>query len=61
MKAQTDFSNSEDTDRLSVRRSVLVWVFGAVLGWMIAVVAVYSLIRDTEDQPPALKAQQQRR
>ncbi len=35
---------------MSVRNSLLVWVSGAVLGWVVAVVAIYSLLR-ASDQP----------
>lgn len=32
-------------DRLSIRTSVIVWLSGAVLGWVVAVLVVYSIIR----------------
>lgn len=57
MQAMNDMSDSGDKDRLSWRNSVLVWVSGAVLGWVVAVVAVYSVIRTEEDaliaRPPS--------
>src|SRR5690606_3867266 len=60
MQAMNNISDQDDKDRLSWRNSVLVWVSGAVLGWVIAVVAVYSVIRTEEashmaQQPAALE------
>lgn len=48
MQAMNNISDQDDKDRLSWRNSVLVWVSGAVLGWVIAVVAVYSVLRTEE-------------
>lgn len=42
--------NLEDKgNRMSLRGSFLVWVFSAVAGWAVAVVAVYTLIREDGD------------
>ncbi len=49
MVAMSKLSQDNEADRMSMRNSLLVWVFGAVLGWVVAVVAVYSVIRDNED------------
>lgn len=32
-------------DRLSIRTSIIVWLGGAVLGWVAAVLAIYSVLR----------------
>ena len=32
----------------SLRKSIVVWIAGAVLGWVIAVVTVYNALRTTE-------------
>jgi hypothetical protein len=60
MQAMNNISDHDEKDRLSWRNSVLVWVSGAVLGWVIAVVAVYSVIRTEEAnhmaQPPAAQS-----
>ncbi len=45
----SDFSKQDDQERMSLRNSLLVWVFGAVLGWAVAVVAVYGIIRSSDD------------
>lgn len=45
----SEISDREDQDRMSVRHSLLVWVSGAVLGWVVAVVAIYGLLRDTDE------------
>lgn len=39
--------------RLSPRKSLLVWVSGMFLGWGIAVVLVYQLIRTSDVAPTA--------
>lgn len=39
----------QDEERMSLRNSLLVWVFGAVLGWAVAVVAVYGIIRSADE------------
>jgi len=49
MEAMTDLSNNDDHDRMSLRNSLLVWVFGAVLGWVVAVVAIYTIIRTADN------------
>lgn len=46
----SEISRKHEQERLSLRNSLLVWVFGAVLGWAVAVVAVYGIIR-TADEP----------
>ncbi|RMF07528.1 MAG: hypothetical protein D6763_12140 [Alphaproteobacteria bacterium] len=38
-----------DKERMSVRNSLLVWVSGAVLGWVVAVVAIYGLLRASDE------------
>jgi len=40
--------NSKD-DRLSMRHSLMVWVAGAVLGWVVAVVSVWTALNTTTD------------
>lgn len=45
----SDISKQNDRERMSLRNSLLVWVFGAVLGWAVAVVAVYGIIRTADD------------
>ncbi|MAU41790.1 MAG: hypothetical protein CMF31_09220 [Kordiimonas sp.] len=42
--------DNNDQNRLSLRHSVLVWVAGAVLGWVVAVVSVYSALRVPENE-----------
>lgn len=32
-------------NRLSIRTSIVVWLGGAVLGWVVAVLAIYSVLR----------------
>ncbi len=36
-------------DRLSMRHSLMVWVAGAVLGWVVAVVSVWTALNTTEN------------
>jgi len=38
-------SGPEDNEPLSIRRSIIVWIAGAVLGWVIAVVTIYGVLR----------------
>lgn len=45
----SEISKQDDLERMSLRNSLLVWVFGAVLGWAVAVVAVYGIIRTADD------------
>jgi len=40
--------NSKD-DRLSMRHSLMVWIAGAVLGWVVAVVSVWTALNTTAD------------
>lgn len=49
MEAMGEVSENDDAERMSMRNSLLVWVSGAVLGWVVAVVAVYSALRTDED------------
>jgi len=46
----TDMRNIEDKkeDRLSMRNSLMVWVAGAVLGWVIAVASVWTALNNTD-------------
>ncbi|MDA5193610.1 hypothetical protein [Govanella unica] len=53
MEAMGNLSQDDNSNRMSMRNSLLVWVFGAVLGWAVAVVAVYSIIRDEGDRAVA--------
>ena len=46
----SEVSEKSDPSRMSLRHSLLVWVSGAVLGWVVAVVAIYSILR-TGDEP----------
>jgi NADH:ubiquinone oxidoreductase subunit 6 (subunit J) len=46
----SEVSEKSDQERMSIRHSLLVWVSGAVLGWVVAVVAIYSILR-TSDEP----------
>ncbi|PHZ86065.1 hypothetical protein [Paremcibacter congregatus] len=39
--------NSKE-DRLSMRHSLIVWVAGAVLGWVVAVVSVWTALNTTD-------------
>jgi hypothetical protein len=43
---QTNYKNN--SGRLSMRTSILVWTAGIMLGWGIAVVTAYVLIRNHE-------------
>lgn len=49
MEAMGEFSENDGSERMSMRNSLLVWVSGAVLGWVVAVIAVYSALRTDED------------
>ncbi len=40
--------NSTPQDRLSMRKSVLIWIAGAMLGWVFAFVGIYSFLRFTD-------------
>ena len=42
-------------NRLSMRNSLMVWVAGAVLGWVVAVVSVWSALNTTVDSSIAQK------
>lgn len=37
--------NNDKDDKLSIRTSIIVWLSGAVLGWVVAVLAVYAILR----------------
>lgn len=43
-------NNTQDKNmnRLSMRHSIMVWVAGAILGWFVAVVSVWSVLKTTE-------------
>ncbi len=43
-----DNNTLRKSDRLSIRTSVFVWLGGAVLGWVVAVIAIYTLLRAPE-------------
>lgn len=60
MSKTTDY---DDNERMTVRNSLLVWVSGAVIGWVVAVMVIYSALRapdepmmaeDNRQNPPAL-------
>lgn len=36
-------------DRLSMRHSLMVWIAGAVLGWVVAVVSVWTALNTTNN------------
>lgn len=36
------------SDRLSMRHSLMVWIAGAILGWVVAVVSVWSALNTTD-------------
>ncbi len=36
-------------ERLSMRNSIMVWVAGAVLGWIVAVVSVWTALSTTDN------------
>lgn len=59
MEAMENLSQDDGGNRMSMRNSLLVWVFGAVLGWVVAVVAVYSIIRDEGDRVIAGQVKQE--
>lgn len=62
----TDTKENTDTkkERLSMRHSIMVWVAGAVLGWVVAVASVWTALNTTDsnmaknDMPEAEKLQQ---
>jgi len=41
-------AQEEKTNRLSMRHSIMVWVAGAILGWFVAVVSVWGVLRTGE-------------
>ncbi|WP_321389626.1 hypothetical protein [Emcibacter sp.] len=43
-----DNTEKNSDERLSMRQSVMIWVVGAVLGWVVAVASVYSALRTPE-------------
>jgi hypothetical protein len=43
-------------DRLSVRTSIIVWLGGAVLGWVVAVLAIYTVLRAPDKDVTGLNA-----
>ncbi len=48
---------AEQSDRLSLRNSILVWVAVLTIGWGCAVVLFYQLIRGDEPTAAALTAE----
>tara|TARA_B100001939_G_C16946159_1_gene620456 strand:+ start:6170 stop:6433 length:264 start_codon:yes stop_codon:yes gene_type:complete len=51
-----DNSDKDEEDRLSMRQSVMIWIVGAILGWLVAVASVYTALRAPDsdiasDQP----------
>ncbi|RME64774.1 MAG: hypothetical protein D6782_07650 [Alphaproteobacteria bacterium] len=44
-------TRTPEEDRLSIRRSVLIWVAGAMIGWIFAFVGIYSFLRFTDKAP----------
>jgi len=36
-------------DRLSMRHSLMVWVAGAILGWVVAVASVWTALNSTDN------------
>ncbi|MGB8275229.1 MAG: hypothetical protein WCF16_08195 [Alphaproteobacteria bacterium] len=55
-------SENNSNRRLPLAKSILVWVSGAVLGWVVTVISVYYVIRtesvvatkESEGPPPAI-------
>lgn len=41
-------NKNQKEDRLSMRHSLIVWVAGAVLGWVVAVVSVWTALNTTD-------------
>ena len=39
----------ENGEPLSIRRSIIVWLAGGVVGWVVAVVLIYGTIRATSN------------
>jgi hypothetical protein len=38
-------ANSRESRSLSIRRSILIWIGGAVVGWAAAIIAIYAFLR----------------
>ncbi|MFC7049358.1 hypothetical protein [Emcibacter nanhaiensis] len=51
-----DNTENNSDERLSMRQSVMIWVVGAVLGWVVAVASVYSALRSPESEIAENKA-----
>jgi hypothetical protein len=51
----SDNEKRKKEDRLSIRTSVIVWLSGAVLGWVVAVLAVYTILRAPDSNISANK------
>ncbi len=49
MVNNADIVQDKKEDRLSMRHSLMVWVAGAVLGWVVAVMSVWTALNTTED------------
>ena len=48
-------------DRLSMRHSLMVWIAGAVLGWVVAVVSVWTALNNNDSnvaQKPPTQAEE---
>ncbi|WP_417318997.1 hypothetical protein [Emcibacter sp.] len=45
-----DNTDKNSDERLSMRQSVMIWVVGAVLGWVVAVASVYSALRSPDSE-----------
>ncbi|PCI46159.1 MAG: hypothetical protein COB49_09000 [Alphaproteobacteria bacterium] len=49
MVNNTRTSQDKKNNRLSMRHSLMVWVAGAVLGWIVAVVSVWTALNNTNN------------
>lgn len=43
-----NISQDKKNGRLSMRHSVMVWVAGAILGWVVAVASVWTALNNTD-------------
>ena len=41
--------NTSGSGKFSVRNSVFIWVAGAIFGWVLMVVSVYNVLRNSDD------------
>ena len=57
--------NTSKSGKLSIRNSVFIWVAGAVFGWVLMVVSVYNVLRNSEEHDglaaPNIVADQQQK